>query len=110
MVNSFVQSAVQRRPQAKQSYREGQTYVEAELSNVKIAQPQKAWTVNVQGAMQTLSATLYFNVGLSVQSPAMEPAFQYGDLIVEEGRTYVVQGVVHQWFKGHLHHYEVALV
>ena len=104
MVNSFVQSAVQRRPQAKQSYREGQTYVDAELSNVKIAQPQKAWTVNVQGAMQTLSATLYFNVGLSVQSPVMEPPFQYGDLIV------AVQGVVHQWFKGHLHHYEVALV
>lgn len=109
MVKSFNQSAILKRPNAKSTYNAKQTYITASIANVKIAQPTKAWTVSREGAMQSLSATLYYNLGTSEQTPVLAPLFKEGDNVVYDGKTYIVQSVTEQWLKGALHHYEVAL-
>lgn len=115
MVGSFNQVLDLYRPLEKESYGSQQTYAMSVLDHVKLGQPSKGWSVSTNGSVQAVTATLYFNIGLSNAEPTQEPLFRAGDVIVRHGaevsaERFVVQSVTEQWLKGSLHHYEVVLV
>lgn len=114
MVRSFSQVLDLYRPLEKESYDSQQTYSMSVLDHVKLAQPSKGWTVSTNGSVQSVTATLYFNLDVSNAEPALEPLFKTGDVIVRHGaevggERFIVQSVTEQWLKGSLHHYEVVL-
>lgn len=110
MVTCFRQTATLKRPLERSSYDAVQSYSTCELYRIKVAQPTKGWTVSTSGAVQSVTATLYYNVGISNAINALEPLFKAGDIVVMPDATkYVVQGVTTQMQKGSLHHYEVVL-
>ena len=94
------------------------TYEKVKLLKVKLGNSAKGWVISGNGAVQSNTATLYFNFGTSGQYPALlEPIFQEGDFICEcseatepPKRRFTVKSVIEQTFKGQLHHYEVVLV
>ena len=105
------------RPSKASGYNGAITYTKATLTGIKLGQPTKGWTTDTAGSVRSATATLYWNVGHSGQSPAMTPVFKEGAILcaVSSAKTpasdhFTVQAVTEQTFKGSLHHYEVVLV
>ena len=92
------------------------SYVKAALSGVNLSRSSKGYRVSSNGMTEYASATLFYNLGTSSESPALNPLFQAGDMICSPsenqspaGKRLIVQDVTEQFFKGVLHHYEVVL-
>lgn len=92
-------------------------YTKAVLSKVKLGQNTVGWQLGTTGATQVMGATIFFNHGVSAESPRLEPVFKEGDIICEHSETatapsakkFVVKAVHEHTFKGYFHHYEVEL-
>lgn len=111
MVNVFKETVELNRPDERTSYADDHEYTTSVISNVKLASPSSGWTVSTTGAIQSLTSTLYYNIGISKATPALEPLFKAGDIVfTADGSRYVVQSVTSHARKGVLHHYVVVLV
>ena len=116
MVNALSNSVDIFRPSKGEGYNGAVIYQKATLYNIKLAQPTRGWTVDTGGAMRSVTATLYFNVGHSSVVGGLEPIFAVGDMVCDVSgdsepseERLVVRSVTVQRFKGSVHHYEVVL-
>lgn len=117
VINALVNSLDLFRPSKASGFDGVVTYAKSTLSNIKVGQPSRGWTVDTAGSTRSATATLYWNVGHSGQAPALTPAFKVGDIICNHSDDLTpsddhltVQAITRQTFKGVLHHYEVVLV
>lgn len=92
------------------------TYRKVSIFNVKLNQNSSAWVTDTTGAVQSKSATLFYNNGISSHSSLLSPLFQAGDIVCETTDDkeppidrLVVRNVTEHTFKGALHHIEVVL-
>lgn len=115
VVDALVSKFTLFRPDKETSTKGKQSFTSTTLYGVKLNQPASAWITNTSGAVQSKSATLYFNYGKSTQSPALSPLFLAGDIICEGTPStpptdrFVVSSVTEHSFKGIKHHIEVVL-
>lgn len=115
VVNALVSKFTLFRPDKETTTKGKQSFTSSVLKNVKLSQSASAWVTNTSGAVQSKSATLYFNYEKSSQTPAYTPLFQAGDIICEGTPTsppadrFVVSSVTEHSFKGKKHHIEVVL-
>lgn len=117
VISALVRNLDLFRPTKGSSYDSPVSYSKATLTGIKLGQPSKGWTVDTAGSVRSSTATLYWNIGHSGQSPALSPVFKVGDILCQPSDSsepsddrLTVQSVTEQTFKGVLHHYEVVLV
>lgn len=104
------------RPHNKKNTSAETDFTRVIVHNVKLNESSSSWVNSTDGAVQSRTATIFYNCGVSSESPALEPLFKEGDFIchytiasVPPKDRFVVKKVVEQTFKGKLHHIEVIL-